>query len=290
MIRRSLLEIMNYSSELKYGTDMLEKAAVPDAALDARLLLEEAAAIDHSHFLLMKGEQVDPRVHESYEEMLRQRAERIPLQQITGYTEFMGLRFLVNKDVLCPRQDTETLSECALRYIEHFSERPKVLDLCTGSGCIAISIDKLSDSYVTACDISEPALDLARKNAALNLASVSFCQGDLFGALPEGKAFDLIVSNPPYIRTGDIAGLMPEVKDHEPLNALDGSSDGLLFYRRIIGDSRDFLCPGGAIMLEIGFDQADQVEEIARGHGFTDIRTIKDLAGNDRVVIIRTGI
>ena len=217
---------------------------------------------------------------ESYREVILRRAGHIPLQHITGEQEFMGYSFLVNPDVLIPRQDTETLTEEALKFTE---PGMKVLDMCTGSGCILISLMKKCNGLTgTGCDISEKALKTARENGRRLQVEASWIQSDLFEQISE--RFDLIVSNPPYIRTGVIEELQEEVRLHDPWIALDGKKDGLYFYRRIIAESTGYIRDNGALMFEIGHDQAEDVVRLMEEAGYTQIRVKKDLAGLDRVV------
>lgn len=221
--------------------------------------------------------------------MILKRGERIPLQHLTGVTEFMGLSFHVNEHVLSPRQDTECLVEEVLKV----SEGKSVLDMCTGSGCIAISITKLgSPAAVTAVDISKEALQVARQNAEENEADIHFVESNLFEVFEKSEQkFDVIVSNPPYIESEVIETLMPEVRDHEPRIALDGEADGLFFYRKIIQNAGTYLSGGGRIFFEIGYNQKEAVEKLLCEQGFTEIECKKDLAGHDRVVsaVIRNG-
>jgi release factor glutamine methyltransferase len=221
-----------------------------------------------------------------YMELIQRRSARIPLQQLTGEQQFMGLPFHVSEDVLTPRQDTEILVEEALKRA-----RPgaKILDLCTGSGCILISLLKLGpDLEGTGSDLSEKALEIAAENAEMNKVEVSFVQSDLFARIP--GTFDMIVSNPPYIVSSVISSLMEEVRDHEPLMALDGGTDGLDFYRRIVPESMDHLNPGGWLIVEIGYDQGDLVRSMFIDHQYEDVDVIRDLGGNDRVVLGRKAI
>ena len=216
-----------------------------------------------------------------YESLVKKRAERIPLQYITGEQEFMGFTFHVNSSVLVPRQDTETLVEEAIKVI-----RPgmKVLDMCTGSGCILISIMKnVPDIEGLGCDISKQALIVAKENAKLNEVSANFERSDLFENVME--TYDVIVSNPPYIPTEEILTLMPEVSQFEPMQALDGREDGLYFYRKIVKECRNYLKPNGMILFEIGHDQGKAVSEMLTYAGFKEVSVVKDLAKNDRVVI-----
>lgn len=273
-------DFMTYREAIKLGEQILQKADIVDAKNDAWLLLAMACKIDHTYYYVHMDEEMSEEQTREYQSILSKRAERIPLQYIVGEQEFMGLTFHVNSSVLIPRQDTETLVEEALKIIE---PGMKVLDMCTGSGCIIISIIKNTtgvDGY--ACDISKQALNVAKENAKLNNVFVEFERSDLFEKVTE--QYDVIVSNPPYIRTSEIPHLMPEVSVFEPHEALDGSEDGLEFYRRIVKDSRDHLKPGGRLLFEIGCDQGRQVASMMEYAGFCDVKIIKDLAKNDRVV------
>ena len=277
---------MTYRETLKNCIDELSSVGVPDPESDARLLLEEASGKDYSHLLMSFRDEIPVEVSDKLNDFVSLRKKRIPLQQIIGYTEFVGLKFYVTSDVLCPRQDTEVLVE---QVLEKINGGAKVLDLCTGSGCIAISIAKLAGVSVTATDISEKALAVAEKNARENGVSVYFYKGDLYQALPSDEKYDIIVSNPPYIRTDVIETLETEVKDFEPRIALDGTADGLAFYRRIIVGADEYLKPGGLIFFEIGYDQGADVSVLLAGSGFSDISVIKDYGGNDRVVTATFG-
>ena len=275
---------------LNEGSAALQQAGDTDGENDAKLLLFEALHLDLVHFLMDRlrplSEQ-DDKVQEqirTYREMIAKRASRIPLQQILGSQEFMGLDFFVNEHVLIPRQDTETLVELVLQ--EQQGPEKKLLDLCTGSGCIAISL-AVKGGYrsVTATDLSEEALKVAERNEQAGHPFI-FRQGDLFTAMPQSEAgtFDIITSNPPYIPTAVIATLEPEVREHEPMMALDGTGDGLKFYRRIAKEAGTWLKPGGAVYLEIGYDQGKAVSELLSEAGFDKVRVVKDLPGKDRVV------
>ena len=271
---------MTYREALGLGEKILTMAEIVDVKTDAWMLLEMAAKIDRSYYYLHMEDDITQEQLNEYEWALKKRAEHIPLQYIVGETEFMGLPFKVNSSVLIPRQDTETLVEEALKVAK---PGMKVLDMCTGSGCIIISIlhhGKELEGY--ASDISRHAINVAKENAKLNQVAVSFETGDLFDHI-KGK-YDIIVSNPPYIRTEEIAKLMPEVQNFEPFDALDGKEDGLFFYRKIVEQAGDYLNPGGHLLFEIGHDQGADVSELMVQAGFKDVRVIKDLAGNDRVV------
>ena len=276
---------------LNEGSAALLQAGDTDGENDAKLLLFEAFHLDLVHFLMDRlrplseqDEQVQEQIR-TYRGMITKRASRIPLQQILGSQEFMGLDFFVNEHVLIPRQDTETLVELVLQ--EQQGREKKLLDLCTGSGCIVISLAvKGGYESVIATDLSEEALKVAERNAKAHQKEIIFRQGDLFTALPQSEAgtFDIITSNPPYIPTAVIATLEPEVREHEPMMALDGTEDGLKFYRQIAKEAGTWLKPGGAIYLEIGYDQGGAVSGLLRETGFDKVRVVKDLPGKDRVV------
>lgn len=274
---------------LEEGTEALFKAGVEEASLDARYLLFEAFQTDMTHFLLDRN-RILPETDSAgktgkYRAMIRRRAERIPLQQITGSWEFMGLKFYINEHVLIPRQDTETLVERVLR--DYKGKNPEILDMCSGSGCIAVSLALLGGfDRVTGADISPEALKVAEKNAEhlMGEKRITLVESDLFDAFPKGREFDVIVSNPPYIPTKIIEELQPEVRDHEPMLALDGREDGLYFYKRLALESRSFLKPGGAVYFETGYNQGEAVSGLLREAGFKDIQVIQDGAGLDRVV------
>ena len=228
-----------------------------------------------------------------YRDVIRQRAERIPLQHITGEQEFMGFSFQVNEHVLIPRQDTETLVEEALGVLK---PKMEILDLCTGSGCILLSLLKLGEKQGiaglkgTGADISREALKVAEENGRrLEIPGdqLAWVRGDLFEKL-EGP-FDLLVSNPPYILSGELSGLQEEVRLHDPALALDGHEDGLYFYRRIAAEAGKYLRDGAFLMLEIGWDQGEAVRGLLEAAGYQEVEVKKDLSGNDRVVRGRYG-
>jgi release factor glutamine methyltransferase len=215
-----------------------------------------------------------------FRSLIRKRAERIPLQYITGEQEFMGLNFHVNSGVLIPRQDTETLVEEALKRV---APGMHILDMCTGSGCVLISILKNApEATGIGCDISKQAINVAKENARTNEVAAEFERSDLFDNVMD--TFDMIVSNPPYIPSAVIPTLMPEVAEFEPAIALDGKEDGLYFYRRIIAESEDYLKPQGVLLFEIGHDQGAAVRKLMECAGFMDVEVVQDLAHNDRVV------
>lgn len=269
-----------YASALRYGKKYLADRQIENSGGDAWYLMEYVWGIDRNYYFLHSDDIIEQKDEERYRDLLQKRGSHIPLQHLTGTCDFMGLTFQVNDQVLIPRQDTETLVESALSRLK---EGDRALDLCTGSGCIILSLEKLGPGIRgLGADISAAALAVAKRNRdSLGLES-DFCISDLFEGI-EG-VFDIIVSNPPYIASGKIPGLMEEVRGFEPLLALDGGADGLDFYRRIIKDARNFLKPGGWLGLEIGYDQREAVEELLRRQGFTKTETLQDLSGLDRTV------
>lgn len=271
---------MTYKQAEQKGEHLLQTARVMDAKIDAWLLLEMVAKIDRSFYFTHMNEEVEPEVLTEYERVLEKRAEHVPLQYITGEQEFMGMTFKVNSNVLIPRQDTETLVEETLKILQPQME---VLDLCTGSGCILLSILKNAPAVRgTGCDISKQALLVAKENAKLHDLEADWVRGNLFDNV--SGQYDVIVSNPPYIPQTEIPSLMPEVAQFEPIEALDGGVDGLDFYRKITGEASDYLKENGYLFFEIGYDQGASVTQLMLENGFTDVAVIKDLAGNDRVV------
>lgn len=271
---------MTYRELISRGEKVLTLAGIADVKTDAWLLLEMVCKIDRNFYYMHMDEDISEIELKEYEIAVKKRAEHIPLQYIIGETEFMGLKFKVNSSVLVPRQDTETLVEEALKVV---SPGMRVLDMCTGSGCIIVSIlHNVSKVEGFAVDISKQALNVAKENAKLNEVSVLFERSDLFDNVT--GTFDVIVSNPPYIPTEEIEKLMPEVKTFEPMEALDGKEDGLYFYRKIVAKCGDYLNPGGHILFEIGHDQGEAVSTLLKEVGFAMVRVIKDLSGNDRVV------
>lgn len=272
------------------GVEILTKAGIDEAKSDARLLLEYIAGVTYNDLCIHQEEEVRQDRVSAYREALKRRTEHVPVQYITGKQEFMGLEFTVSPDVLIPRYDTEILVEEVLRLGLSGID---ILDICTGSGCILISLlHYMHDCRGTGIDISDKALKVAVTNAKKHNVNAGFCEGDLFDALAKaGEAnndiklkYDLIVSNPPYIPTGVIPTLMREVRDYEPVIALDGDDDGLKFYRRIVEEAPDHLVRGGRLYMEIGYDQGAAVNLIMEKRGFADIEIYKDLGGNDRVI------
>lgn len=271
---------MNYRKLYETGKDRLEKAGIQEAALDARLLLEEVCRTDRNTLLVHGDRAVTEEEETQFRIFIERRSTHEPLQQITGWQEFMGLRFSVTEDVLVPRQDTETLVEEVMRYLRDGME---ILDVCTGSGCILLSLLRYSNGCRgVGCDISEKALAVAGQNAKELGISAQFIQSDLFESI-EGR-FEYIVSNPPYIRKDMIPTLMEEVRDHEPLIALDGGEDGLDFYRKITREATEHLYSGGMLFFEISYDQGETVKLLMEEEGYEEVTVSQDLAGLDRVV------
>lgn len=355
----SVREFKIWADVLNYGKKILKNAGIVEADLDAWYLFEQSFGISRAQYFLCARENIVGSTAQkmtaqeqtgnslesknaldcaelwlkeklsAYENALKKRAARIPLQQIIGQQEFMGLSFFVNEHVLIPRQDTETLVELVLQ--EQKDKDISILDMCTGSGCIAVSLKKLGGyAHVEGADISEESLKVAKRNSEeilenndvnndavssrteqiqnctnltnnqnkqnnsakrkiseaskLSQAGVTFRHSDMFSAFPETEPFDVIVSNPPYIPSAVIEELEPEVRDHEPRGALDGTADGLYFYRILAEECAKHLTPGGHVYFEIGYDQGAAVKELLDNRGFKDTRVIQDLAGKDRVV------
>ena len=286
---------MTLREAYEYGQKQLQLAGIDDADLDAWYLLEFVTGISRTVYYVKMQDEILPEQEKQYREFIETRASHIPLQHITGVQEFMGLEFLVNEYVLVPRQDTEVLVETVLKELK---PGMKVLDMCTGSGCILISLMKLyrtsqlqtvgevTEDEKMLCgvgvDISEDALKVARANGELIGVKADFLQSDLFENV-DGK-YDVIVSNPPYIRAAVIKELKEEVKFHDPFIALDGKEDGLYFYRKIVEKSSEYLSDGGQLFFEIGHDQGEDVKKLMEQAGFTAVTVKKDLAGLDRVV------
>lgn len=267
------------------GAARLGEAGIEEAELDARLLLEFVCGTDRNTLLAHGEREVSEEEYGRYSGFIERRAAHVPLQHLTGEQDFMGLTFLVNKDVLVPRQDTEVLVE---EVMKHLHDGMRILDLCTGTGCVLLSLLHYSnDCEGVGVDLSERALAVARENQERLRSDrpemkARFLEGDLFAGLEE--RFDMIVSNPPYIKTDVIDTLMPEVREHEPVMALDGGADGLVFYRRIAGDAGAYLNGGGMLFFEIGCEQAEDVRSIMEAAGFREVEVVKDFAGLDRVV------
>jgi release factor glutamine methyltransferase len=281
---------------LKEGTGILEASGIKEAGLDAWLLLEYKTGRNRAYYFAHMEEEVSPKTADAYRDLVRRRAEHIPLQHLTHQAYFMGYEFYVDENVLVPRQDTETLVEHALEALRDI-EKPHILDMCTGSGCILLSLLlKKPGSTGVGADISPKALSVAKRNArSLGVEEQAvFVESDTFSAAhfreKGGKLaqeYDILVSNPPYIPTAEIEELMEEVRLHDPRLALDGSGDGLKFYRAITGEAGRYLKPGGWLMYEIGCEQGPAVAQMLNIAGFLQVQIKQDLSGLNRVVMGR---
>ena len=265
------------------GTKMLTQAGIDEAELDARYILEYITGLNSAQYFIHSEDIIEKNKAEEFFRLIERRSKRIPLSYVIGTRDFFGLTFKVDENVLIPEQETELLVEEVIKH----SEGKSVLDMCTGSGCIAISIALFGKpSKVAASDISEKALEVARENAkSLKAGEISFIQGDMFENVTD--KFDIIVSNPPYIETGEIDELMPEVRDYIPRLALDGDIDGLKFYRIISKEAVKKLNKNGRIFYEIGYNQSRAVASILLENGFTDVKIMKDYSGLDRIVMAK---
>ncbi len=304
---------MKALEKIKEVTGILQSSGFESAAKEAEILISRA--LDLSTLDIYRDDPyLDKDSMRTFEDMLERRLLREPSQYITGCEEFMGLKLAVGPGVLIPRPETEIMAEKAIKTIKSYKLKVKsekknpsivnpvkgrgpngtlrpqssinILDVCTGSGCLALALAKeFPGSMVFGTDISETAVAYAKRNAEINeIKNATFLQGDLFEPVDKLSAFDLIISNPPYIKTGEIRGLQPEIRDWEPMDALDGGADGLDYYRKIIPEARNFLNDRGAIMLEIGQGQADDIAEIMSIAGYEHINVIKDYADIKRII------
>ena len=272
---------MNRKEAYELGIKTLTEAGIEEAKSDTLLLMDSICHVSRNDILVHGEMEMEAEVAQAFKEALQKRCTRIPVQHITNIQNFMGLDFYVNEHVLIPRFDTEILVEEVLKELhDGFS----ILDMCTGSGCILLSLLKYSNNCSgVGVDISENALAVAKENQKRLGLEASFVQSDLFEQIT-GK-YDIIVSNPPYIRSDVIPTLMEEVRLHEPILALDGTEDGLFFYRKIVKESTDYLNGGGWLFFEIGYDQGEEVKNLMEENGFKNVKVVKDYAGLDRVVL-----
>lgn len=281
----------SYKELLEYGKVRLQEAEIEQYALDAWLLLEYVFQVSRTWYFVHENDMADTEKAEQYLEYIGERSRHVPLQQLTGEAYFYGMKFYVNEDVLIPRQDTEVLVEEVLKlsrtvFPEEKRKHLNILDVCTGSGCILLSLlSNLENAVGTGVDLSEKALNVARINGRNLGIQAEWIHSNLFDKV-QGK-YDMIVSNPPYIKTSVIGELMDEVKYHEPKMALDGREDGLYFYRAMIREAEEYLNQGGILAFEIGYDQGESVSRLMREQGYSQVQVIQDLAGLDRCV---TGI
>ncbi|MBE5879596.1 MAG: peptide chain release factor N(5)-glutamine methyltransferase [Lachnospiraceae bacterium] len=271
---------MTYGEAYQMGYVQLENSEIKEAKLDARLLLEFICDTNRNDLLVHPEREITAEQEIKYFQCIERRATCEPLQYITGEQEFMGLTFLTDPSTLIPRQDTETLVE---EVLLHLHDGMEILDVCTGSGCILLSLLKYSNDCIgVGCDLNPDAVLLAKKNAEMLGLDATFVQSDLFEHI-EGK-YDMIVSNPPYVETAVIETLDMVVKGYEPHTALDGGADGLDFYRRLVTQAKPFLRKEGMLFFEIGYNQAESVSRLLAEAGYIEVTVKKDLAGLDRVV------
>ncbi len=271
-----------YKDALEYGKQRLLECEIEDANLDAWLLLEYVSGISRSWYFIHENEEISEDDIEEYQILIEQRGKHIPLQQLTKEAYFYGMKFFVNENVLIHRQDTEVLVAQVLS-LSKGKENLKLLDMCTGSGCILLALlANLKQASGTGVDLSEKALEVAQRNGEELGIEVSWVQSDLFDKV--SGSYDIIVSNPPYIETSVIEGLMDEVKLYEPRMALDGTEDGLFFYREITMQAGKYLKNNGILAFEIGYNQGKAVSEFMKENGYEEVQVLQDLAGLDRVV------
>ena len=268
--------------------DLLKSSDIENVEYDIKAILTDTFGVDLNKFILDMDNEFEPDkdLEAKYLSRIEKIKEHIPLQYIINKQNFYGLDFYVDESVLIPRYDTENIVD---RIVKDCKENKclSVLDLCTGSGCIAVSLKKCGFEKVYAADISNKALAVAKHNAKLNNANIIFLQSDLYENFPKEIRFDIIVSNPPYISTDEIAKIEKQVRDFEPKLALDGGRDGLDFYKKIINLSKNFLNNKGRLYLEIGYDQSKDVVDLAKKEGYDNIVIIKDLSGRDRGISMK---
>lgn len=277
---------MKIKDALINGKDTLDKSSIKDSTQKARRLLAFVLNKEKEYLMIHENDDVNDKIYDLYMENINRLSNHEPIQYIIGMQEFMGFSFNVDKNVLIPQPDTENLVEEVVKIAQEKKiERPKILDLCTGSGAIAISLAKLvKNSIVYGSDISRDALNVAENNSILNQANVLFIKSDMFKNIYKDYRFNIIVSNPPYIETETIVNLDKEVQN-EPHLALDGGEDGLKFYREIAENAKNYLEEDGYLALEIGFNQKDEVAKILKDNGYKNIYFRKDLSGINRVII-----
>lgn len=283
---------MTWQVLMKEGLENLRQADIPDADSDIRLLAMDVMKCTYSMLILHMTDEATEEQEQKFHAYVMERATHKPCQYILGTQVFMGFEFATAEGVLIPRPETELLVEEACNVAKKWTKKPdgrkrRVLDLCCGSGCIGISYAKLreQEDVVDLADISDAAIALSKKNREHLQVDCSVIQSDLFQKI-EGK-YDMIVSNPPYIRTDEIPKLMEEVRDFEPHLALDGKADGLYFYDKIIREAREYLHEDGYVLFEIGQDQLEAVRGLFVENGYLDIKGLKDYAGLDRIVMAR---
>lgn len=279
---------MKIKDVLKKGIESLNESKIEDASLKARMLLSNLLDKSKEYLIIHDEEEINDKINNLYMQKIERLRNHEPIQYIINNQEFMGFDFYVDENVLIPQPDTENLVEEVLFIIDSIKDKNlKILDLCTGSGAIAISLSKILKSdkiLIYGSDISEKALKIAQDNAIQNCSKIVFLKSNIFSQINDNYKFDIIVSNPPYIETNTIENLSEEVK-HEPHIALDGGEDGLYFYIEIIKNAKKHLNPNGYLAFEIGYNQKNQVEKLLDENGYKNIYSRKDLSGNDRVVV-----
>ncbi len=279
---------MKIKDVLKNGIESLNRNKIEDASLKARMLLSNILDKSKEYLINHDEEEINDKINNLYMQKIERLRNYEPIQYIINNQEFMGFDFYVDENVLIPQPDTENLVEEILFIVDSIKDKNlKILDLCTGSGAIAISLSKILKSdkiLIYGSDISEKALKIAQDNAIQNCSKIVFFKSNIFSEINDNYKFDIIVSNPPYIETNTIENLSEEVK-HEPHIALDGGEDGLYFYREIIKNAKKHLNKNGYLAFEIGYNQKQQVEKLLDENGYKNIYSRKDLSGNDRVVV-----
>ncbi|MBR3882636.1 MAG: peptide chain release factor N(5)-glutamine methyltransferase [Clostridia bacterium] len=273
---------------LKTAIERLKNKNIEDASMKVKMILSDTLNKEKEYLLVHDQDELDEDILKVFDERLNKLISGKPIQYILNKQDFMGLHFYVDENVLIPQPDTENLVEEVIKIsktLKMSKEQLKVLDMCTGSGAIAVSLSKYVDkALIYASDISINALDVAKKNAKSNSLDITFIHSDLFNDIEISNQFDIIVSNPPYIETEVIKSLSKEVQE-EPIIALDGGKDGLDFYREIIKCAKEYLIKDGYLALEIGYDQKDSVIKLLQDNDYKNIYSKKDLSGNDRVVV-----
>lgn len=278
---------------IKEGTEVLQAVGLDTPRLDVEVLLYNLLGVERIYIMMYPDKEVSCDIERKFREGIEKRTKFMPIQYIINKQEFMGLDFHVEEGVLIPRPDTEILVEKVINIYkeENYPNKAKIMDIGTGSGAIVVSLARfINNSVLTAIDISPKALEIAKKNASSNKVEnkITFHLGSLFSPIQgkdEYKTYDFVISNPPYIPRAVVETLEPNVKDYEPMLALDGGEDGLDFYREITKGAVDYLKDGGWLVFEIGYDQGEAVGNLLNVNGFTSVKVLKDLAGLDRVVL-----
>ena len=283
-----MLNASNIFTLLKSAEQILKSNNIPEPETDAEVLLADVLNVKRGQLSLIRTNPVGQESFDKYKNYISKRITRQPVAYILGKTEFMGLNFIVNEDVLIPRQETEILVEEVLNRIK-INKYSEILDMCAGSGCIAVSVAKYANVCVTASDISLKAVDVARKNAEINNVSgkINFIAGDMFFNIP-AKKFDIIISNPPYIAEKEFDNLAKELS-FEPRTALVADEDGLFFYRQIAQNSKKYLNKNGLIIVELNANIPELITEIFSGAGYKKIKILNDYAGLKRVLVTKNG-